>query len=84
MYDSISHLVSAGFPMTSLCKGIPLSAIWKRADFGQVEDEFVRSPAQVVYSLAPSVANNKSEHVTRTTTFAIIITLIKLIIGSLQ
>lgn len=47
--------VVAGFPMTSLFNGTPLAAIWKRAEFGQVEDELVKSPAQVVYSVIPSV-----------------------------
>lgn len=44
----------AGFPMTSFESGTPLFAIWNRADCGQVFEEVVRSPAQVVYSLEPS------------------------------
>lgn len=44
----------AGFPMTSLFKGTPLAEIWKRADSGQVLEDVVSRPAQVVYSLTPS------------------------------
>lgn len=46
--------VVAGFPMTSLLSGTPLAAIWKRAEFGQVLDELVNNPEQVVYSVWPS------------------------------
>lgn len=45
----------AGFPITSLDRGMPLAEIWKSADLGQVLDEVVKSPAHVVYSLLPSV-----------------------------
>jgi hypothetical protein len=45
----------AGFPITSLLNGTPLSAIWKRADSGQVLEDVVRRLSQVVYSFTPSV-----------------------------
>lgn len=44
----------AGFPMTSLLSGTPLAAIWKSALWGQVLEELVRRPEQVVYSEVPS------------------------------
>lgn len=44
----------AGLPMTSLLRDTPLAAIWKRAVWGQVLDEVVKRPAQVVYSVVPS------------------------------
>lgn len=48
----------AGFPITSLERGTPLAAIWKRADFGHVLEEVVRRPAQDVYSLDPSASSD--------------------------
>lgn len=40
--------------MTSLSRDTPAAAIWKRAVLGQVEEELVRRPEQVVYSEVPS------------------------------
>ena len=54
MYPLLASLVVAGLPMTSLDKGTPLAAIWKRAVFGQVLEDVVKRPLQVVYSLVPS------------------------------
>ncbi len=39
---------------------IPEAAIWNRAELGQVLEDVVRSPAQVVYSLVPSEKNHFS------------------------
>ncbi len=46
----------AGFPITSLEKGIPDEAIWNNADLGHVWDEENSRPSQVVYSVSPSVS----------------------------
>jgi hypothetical protein len=43
--------------MTSLFKGTPEAAIWKRALLGHWEEEVVRRLEQVVYSAVPSVAS---------------------------
>lgn len=45
----------AGFPITSLEKGIPDEAIWNNADLGHVLDDVNSRPSQVVYSVSPSV-----------------------------
>lgn len=45
----------AGLPITSLLSEIPDAAIWNRAVWGQVLEDAVRRPLQVVYSLVPSV-----------------------------
>lgn len=55
MYPLLASPVVAGFPITSLESGIPDAAIWKSAEFGQVLDDVVNSPAHVVYSFVPSV-----------------------------
>lgn len=49
----------AGLPMTSLSSVTPLAAIWKSADSGQVEEEVVSRPSQVVYSEVPSANQSK-------------------------
>lgn len=54
MYPLDASDVVAGFPMTSLSRDTPEAAIWKRAEFGQVEEEVVRRPEHVVYSEVPS------------------------------
>lgn len=46
----------AGFPITSLEKGMPDEAIWNNADLGHVLDEVNSRPSQVVYSVSPSVS----------------------------
>ena len=47
--------------MTSLSKEIPEAAIWKSAELGQVLEDWVRRPAQVVYSEVPSRENHVRE-----------------------
>lgn len=49
----MASLVVAGLPITSLFRDTPEAAIWKRAELGQAEDDAVRSPAHVVYSVVP-------------------------------
>ena len=56
MYPLVASAVVAGLPITSLLAGTPEATIWRRAVCGQVEDEDVMRPEQVVYSDAPSVA----------------------------
>ena len=41
--------------MTSLLRGTPDAEIWNKAVFGHVEEEVVKRPEHVVYSLVPSV-----------------------------
>jgi len=53
MYPLPASAAVAGFPMTSLFKGTPFAAIWNRADSGHWDEDVVRSPAQVVYSVTP-------------------------------
>jgi len=48
--------------MTILLSGTPLAAIWKTEDFGQVLEEAVRSPEQVVYSEVPSAFRRNNEN----------------------
>ncbi len=62
MYPLFASLEVMGLPMTSLLAGTPEAMIWRRAVCGQVEDEDVMRPEQVVYSVEPSVA-----HVSQTT-----------------
>ena len=45
----------AGFPITTMKRGIPLAAIWKTAEFGQVLEDLVKRLLQVAYSEVPSV-----------------------------
>jgi len=54
MNPSLASPDVAGLPMTSLERGTPLAAIWKRDDWGQVLDEAVSRPEHVVYSVEPS------------------------------
>ena len=54
-YPVVASALVAGFPITSLLAGTPEAMIWKSAVLGQVEDEAVSRPEQVVYSDAPSV-----------------------------
>jgi hypothetical protein len=53
--------VFAGLPMTSLLRGTPDAEIWKSAVCGQVELDAVSRPAQVVYSVVPSVYKYERE-----------------------
>lgn len=55
MYPLVAEAVVAGFPMTSLLMGTPEAEIWKSDDLGHFEEDAVKRPAHVVYSLAPSV-----------------------------
>lgn len=55
MYPLLASEVVPGFPITSLLRETPLAAIWKRAVWGQADEEAVKRPAHVVYSVAPSV-----------------------------
>lgn len=50
----VASLAAAGFPMTSLFMGTPEDAISKTDVLGQVLDDWVSKPAQVVYSCVPS------------------------------
>lgn len=54
MYPLFASPEFAGFPITSLLAGTPDATIWKSAELGQVDDDVVRRPAQVVYSDVPS------------------------------
>jgi hypothetical protein len=54
MKPLLASLDVAGLPITSLERGTPLAAIWKRAVWGQVLEDVVRRFAHVVYSEAPS------------------------------
>ena len=51
----VAPLVVAGLPMTSLLAETPDATISKTDVFGHVLEDWVRSPSQVVYSVAPSV-----------------------------
>lgn len=42
-----------GFPISNLSESTPEAMIWKSAVLGQVLDDAVSRPAQVVYSVAP-------------------------------
>ena len=54
----------AGFPITSLSEGTPDAIIWNRAVWGQVLEDCVSKPWQVVYSVVPSVHSDiSSDHV---------------------
>jgi hypothetical protein len=55
IYPLLASAVVAGFPMTILFSVTPAAAIWKTDVLGQVEEEAVRRPVQVTYSLTPSV-----------------------------
>lgn len=55
MYPLDASAAVAGLPMTSLSRETPLAAISKSAVLGQVEEELVSRPAQVVYSVVPSI-----------------------------
>jgi hypothetical protein len=57
MYPLSVSAVIPGLPIKSLFRETPLAAIWKRADSGQIDEEAVRRPKQVVYSEFPSVTN---------------------------
>lgn len=54
MKPLLASLAVAGLPITSLERGTPLAAIWKRAVCGHVLEDVVSKLAQVVYSDAPS------------------------------
>ena len=54
MYPLLASPVVPGFPITSLSRSTPLAAIWKSALSGQDDDDEVRRPEQVVYSVVPS------------------------------
>lgn len=54
MYPLLASPVLPGLPMTILLSGTPATElIWKTADEGKVEEDAVRRPAQVVYSVVP-------------------------------
>ena len=55
MYPLLASEVVPGLPITSLSRETPLAEIWKSAVSGQVDEEAVKRPAHVVYSVAPSV-----------------------------
>ena len=61
MYPLFASPVLAGLPMTTLLSGTPEAMIWKTAELGQVEEDAVSRPAQVVYSVEPSVGARWSE-----------------------
>ena len=55
MYPPLSSsAVVAGLPITSFSCATPFAMIWKSAVSGQVEEDAVSRPAQVVYSDVPS------------------------------
>ena len=55
MYPLLASEDVPGLPITSLSRVTPLAEIWKSAVSGQVDEEAVRRPAHVVYSVTPSV-----------------------------
>lgn len=55
MYPLFASEVVPGLPITSLSRETPLAEIWKRAVSGQADEEVVKRPAHVVYSVVPSV-----------------------------
>ena len=55
MYPLLASDDLAGLPITSLLLSTPFASIWKSAVSGQVEEDLVRRPSQVVYSVVPSV-----------------------------
>lgn len=61
MKPLLASLAVPGLPITSLSRDTPDAAIWKRAELGHVLEEVVRRPAQVVYSLVPSIAKDQRE-----------------------
>jgi hypothetical protein len=50
----------AGFPIMSLSCGTPEAAISNSEVLGQAEDDFLKRPVQVVYSLLPSARTSIS------------------------
>jgi len=67
--------------MTSLFSGTPEAAIWNRAEFGQVLDEAVRRPAQVVYSVVPSEGYVSMVDMVSIMVWEIFLTIVELDIG---
>lgn len=55
MYPLFASPELAGLPMTSLESGTPFAAIWKSELPALDEEEDVSKPAQVVYSVVPSI-----------------------------
>lgn len=47
----------AAFPMTSLLMGTPEAEIWKSDELGHLEEDAVKRPSHVVYSLSPSIGS---------------------------
>ena len=59
MYPLLASAVVPGLPITNLSSETPLAEIWNRAVSGQVDEEAVKRPEHVVYSVAPSLCEEE-------------------------